>query len=163
MKFKLLITGDINAAPSKYRRQIEKEAAKLGVKVCFTGLIPHYKIQIAYAVSTIVAIPSQWQEAFCLTALEASCNSKACVASVSGGLTEVLDNSCAEMIELGADYEKRFSDAIYKLYCDEQLRLDMEKNACKKSNSFPDEKEYFENYINLMDQFNNKMNCNMKL
>lgn len=153
MNFKLLIAGDLKSSPQKYRKLVESEALKLGAKVCFTGLISHYEIQTAYTVSDIVAIPSQCQEAFCLTALEASSNCKPCVASISGGMTEVLDNSCAEMVELGSGYEKRLSDAIYKLYCDEHLRLEMCKNAGNKSKNFPDEKEYFEKFTKLMEQF----------
>ena len=150
LNFKLIIAGDILSAPSDYKKELFIYAKKLNSKIIFTGLIPHYEMQVAYDVASIVAIPSIWQEAFCLTALEASCHGKACVASISGGMTEVLDNSCAQLVELGNDYEKRFSNALYKLIIDNMLRKKMEQNAIIKSQNFPDEKEYFVEFQYLL-------------
>lgn len=115
MDYKLLIVGDLAAASREYKKCLEKAAAPIQEKVIFAGYVPQYEIQTAYAVPGIVAVPSQCQEAFCLTALEASCHCKPCVASKSGGLADVLDDSCARLIPLGE--EEKILCVILPLPC----------------------------------------------
>lgn len=151
--YKLLIVGDISSAPKEYVRELKNASKNITNKIIFTGYIPQYQIQTAYAVADIVAVPSQCQEAFCLTALEASCHCKVCVASDSGGLAEVLDTTCAKMIPLGDNYIQNFCKAILELYQDSTLRLKMEKNAVKKARTFSDAKQYFSDFCKLIDDF----------
>ncbi|MBD5399517.1 MAG: glycosyltransferase family 4 protein [Treponema sp.] len=149
----LVIAGDIRSAPRMYRKQLKKILPKIKCRVVFTGYIPQYEIQNAYAAAGIVTIPSQCQEAFCLVALEASCHCKPCVASISGGMADVLDDSCAKMISLGDGYVENFRDAIYELYKDEGLRIKLAENAAKNSLQFPDRKHYFENFCAIAENF----------
>lgn len=153
MPYKLLIAGDLRSAPRRYVRAIKEAALPLGSKVVFSGYIPQYEIQTAYAVAGIVTVPSQWQEAFCLTALEASCHCKACVASEGGGLSEVLDSSCAKLVPLGNDFVRNFSDAIYELYANPSLREQMERNAGEKARTFSDAAQYFSDFCDLAKNF----------
>ncbi len=149
MNYKLIICGDLSAAKKEYRLDLEKIAQTLGNRIVFTGYIPQYEIQTAYAIADIVAVPSQCQEAFCLTALEALCYFKPCVASISGGLADVLDDSCSKMVPLGANFIKEFSVAIQELYENKELYKQMSKNAGARSKLFSDEGKYFEHFCSF--------------
>lgn len=151
--YKLLIVGDMNSAQKRYVHSLYEAAEGLKNKIVFTGYIPQYEIQTAYAAAAIVAVPSQWQEAFCLTALEASCHCKVCIASDSGGLAEVLDSNCAKMIPLGDNYIQNFSNAISELYNEPDIRLKMGINAGKKASTFSDASQYFKDFCALTDNF----------
>ena len=153
--YKLLIAGDLKSASKSYVHKLKNFAQALGKKVIFAGYISQYEIQTAYSIANLVAIPSQWNEAFCLSALEAITNGKVCIASSAGGLPEVLDSTCAKMIPLGNDYAQSFCNAIIELYENYSLRKKMEENAKIKSETFYDSKQYFEQFSNLANVFLN--------
>lgn len=153
IQYKLIIVGDTKSAPKKYLKQLYTSAEKIKNKVIFTGYVPHNKMQLLYYISDIVVIPSLWQEAFCLSALEAVCNSKPCIASRSGALINVLNSSCADFIDLTTDFSKNLSQSIYRLYKDENLRIEMSKNALIHSKHFLNEKQYFDRFCYLTNKF----------
>ena len=148
----LVVAGDIHSVPRMYRKQLKKNLLKIKCRVVFTGYIPQYEIQDAYASADIVTIPSQCQEAFCLVALEASVQCKPIVASISGGMADVLDESCAKMVALGNRFVERFTEAILELYRDERLRSQIAENAGRRSLLFPDREQYFRNFCHLAEE-----------
>ncbi|MGY0252249.1 glycosyltransferase [Limosilactobacillus reuteri] len=91
-KVKCLIVGDFlnKTKYGKYWDNIRKMLIKLQGRVFLTGYVPNSDLVNFYAISNFTVIPSQWEEAFGLVALEAMKMKKAVIASDSGGLLEVL-------------------------------------------------------------------------
>ena len=102
-----------------------------------------------------MAIPSLCNEAFCLVALESLCYRKACIATNAGALSEVLDDKCAIMLDLGDNYITNLAKGIIRLYEDCEFRKELEHNALEKTTRFPDSSQYFDN-------FNKLINCLME-
>lgn len=153
LDFKIVIVGDIDTAPISYKQDLINSATLIKGKVVFTGYIQQYEIQNAYAASDIVTIPSQCQEAFCLVALEASCHCKACIASKSGALVDVLSEDSAILLDLDNDFEKKLRDSIYLLATNPELRMNLAVKAYNYSKKFPDRIEYFNNFSLLVNEF----------
>ena len=74
------------------RTGLEYLAGALGLaeRVTFTGWVDDVGVRALIDASTVVAVPSNWNEPFGLTALEASERARPVVASLIGGLAEIV-------------------------------------------------------------------------
>lgn len=98
-----------------------------------------------YSISNCVVIPSQWEEVFGVVALEAMTMRKPVIASISGGLPEVLSKECALFIRRDSNFVSNLSKAMMKIYDNPSLRKLLSENGRKRSKKFPtSELEYYE-------------------
>ena len=86
-------------------------------------------------------------------AYAASWHCRPCVASISGGMADVLDNTCAKMVALGNGFVERFRDAMLDLYLNERLRAEMGEKARKRALCFPGMEQYFKKFCSCADRF----------
>lgn len=152
-KIKLLIVGGQwfgSREEQRYMQELNKVKKRIKDRVIFCGYVPHNEMQIVYQAADVVIIPSQCVEAFGMTALEAITMGKPCIASACGGLLNILDSSCAVLIEQGEGYVKKLSDIIGELYDNPKLIKFMAANARKKAEKFSDEREYYERFMELL-------------
>jgi glycosyltransferase involved in cell wall biosynthesis len=81
-------------APKRYRQRYQRALADLGSswadRITLAESVPHAAVMQAFAHAAITVVPSQWQEPFGRTALEALASGSAVIASRSGGLPEVV-------------------------------------------------------------------------
>jgi len=111
---RLVIAGDGYA-----RKGLEHLADHLGVSsgVVFTGWIDEADVQELIDRSTVVVVPSMWNEPFGLTAAEASERARPVVASRIGGLPEiVVDDETGMLVQAGDPLS--FASAIESLLDD---------------------------------------------
>jgi len=119
-------------------------------RIIFTGYVDHKKINEIYSISDCIVIPSQFEEAFGVVALEAMTMGVPVIASKSGGLPEVLGNS-ALIINRGVDFVEELSKAIRQLYLNPDLRIKLGEVGKKRSNRFPQTKEeYFNDFSKIV-------------
>ena len=78
------------AGEGPLRSELEERAAKLGVPASFVG---HVDIPELFQRADIVVVPSLWDEAFGLVAVEAMASQTAVVVSDGGGLPEVVGDT----------------------------------------------------------------------
>lgn len=92
---RLTIAGDGPA-----RGALERLARRAGVEeaVEFPGWISPGAVADLIARSTVVVVPSRWEEAFCLVALEAALGSRPVVATRVGGLPEVVADTVTGLV-----------------------------------------------------------------
>ena len=127
-----------------YIKKLKKLAKGLENKIHFTGYIDNKKLYKIYSVSDVVVIPTQVEETFSVVALEAMTMGLPVIASVSGGLQEVLSSKCSLSVKRDGDFVKKLSDAILLLSINSQLRGQLGIEGKKRSKVFPNsEKEYF--------------------
>lgn len=127
-----------------YIKNLKKLAKGLENKIHFTGYIDNKNMYEIYSVSDVVVIPAQYEEVFGVVALEAMAMSLPVIASVSGGLQEVLSSKCSLSIKRNKDFVKNLSKDILLLSLNSQLREQLGKEGKKRSELFPNsEKEYF--------------------
>lgn len=127
-----------------YIKKLKKLAKGLENKIHFTGYIENKKLYKIYSVSDVVVIPTQVEETFSVVALEAMAMGLPVIASVSGGLQEVLSSKCSLSVKRNKDFVKNLSKDILLLSSNSQLREQLGKEGKKRSKIFSNsEKEYF--------------------
>lgn len=84
---RLTIAGD-----GPVRAALEERARPYGDRVRFTGWVAQADLPALLATASVVVVPSRWQEPFCLVALEAAFAARPVVATIAGGLPEVVAN-----------------------------------------------------------------------
>lgn len=81
-----------NIHSDHFSKKITKDFSDLGERVKITGYLPPNELNQILQVSSIIVIPSLWEEPFGLVAAEAMANGIAIVSSNRGALKEVVNN-----------------------------------------------------------------------
>ena len=81
-----------NIHSDHFSKKITKDFSNLGERVKITGYLPPNELNQILQVSSIIVIPSLWEEPFGLVAAEAMANGIAIVSSNRGALKEFVNN-----------------------------------------------------------------------
>lgn len=135
----------------EYNNLVMKAIEKLKGKVINCGYVEQNKMPQIYEIADIVIIPSQIKEAFGMVALEAISMGKPCIATACGGLLDILDEECGILIQQNEEYVKNLAKAINELYSNKKKVLDMGKKSYEKSIKFSDNKQYYKNFVKLVE------------
>lgn len=95
-----------------YSKKITKDFSNLGERTEITGYLPQNELNQILEVSSIIVIPSLWEEPFGLVAAEAMANGIAIISSNSGALKEVINNKGILINDIN---KNKIVDAILKL------------------------------------------------
>ena len=110
---KLLIVGkswfDESQSIDDYTQEIKRECESVKDRIIFTDYITTDEMPYMYQVSDCLVIPSLWEEPFGVVALEGMASKLPIIATNSGGLVEIVDESCAYMV----NKEKHLIDGLY--------------------------------------------------
>lgn len=89
---RFVVIGDYNEESKSdngaYQREVREIAARLGDRCKMMGSIPPDKMHTWYPLADLVVIPSQFQEPFCMVAIEAMGAAKPVLVSTRGGMVE---------------------------------------------------------------------------
>ena len=85
----LTVAGD---GPDEYRQRLEDQAASSPARVTFAGWCPHDAMPQTYRAHDAFVFPSEWQEPFGLTHLEAMASGLPVVSTNDGGHGEFLEH-----------------------------------------------------------------------
>jgi glycosyltransferase involved in cell wall biosynthesis len=92
--------------------------------VIFYGTVPFAKLRFFYDEAAVVVQPSLWEEPFGRTAAEAAARGRAVVATMSGGLPEIVQHRQTGLLVPRAD-SAALAEGIIELLRDESLRRKM--------------------------------------
>jgi glycosyltransferase involved in cell wall biosynthesis len=152
---KLLIVGSawfhlVDA--DDYLKMVMTTANPMKEKIIFTGYIYPEDMPGMYAMADVVVIPSIWEEAFGVVALEAMAMKKPMIVSESGGLVEVVSKSNALFIYKGHDFVDQLADRMKLLIEDNNLRQSLGNSAYFELVSREDfhKQNYFDYFIKLI-------------
>ena len=124
----LLVVGEGNLR-AKY--EFSTEQLGLGRRVIFAGNVSDEELPQFYAASDLVAVPSKdMSEGFGLTILEANASGRACVASNTGGIPEILRDGHNGLLVPPKDPES-LAKGIIQVTTNDQDRLRMGENGRK--------------------------------
>lgn len=94
--FKLVVVGDhmevSKSDKGAYQREVREIAERLTDHCIMLGSIPPEKMHRYYPLGDLVVIPSQFQEPFCMVAIEAMGAGKPVLVSTRGGMVEFVKN-----------------------------------------------------------------------
>lgn len=137
---KIMIVGPLfydNDDINRYVEKTKKIAQNYPNKVIFTGYIDNQELKKVYSISNCIIVPTQIEETFGVVALEAITMGVPVIASVSGGLTEVLNKKCAFFVRRDKSYVKHLACSMNKLLKDERLSKKMEIEGKAQAVKFP--------------------------
>lgn len=139
---------------NEYSIKLQKIVASMSddmkSKIVFTGYVDHQNINEIYSISDCVVIPSQYEEAFGVVALEAIAMGIPVIASNSGGLPEVLDRA-AIIVNRGNNFVPELAKKIKQIYSSPKLRRQLKEKGKKRSENFPQTREeYFNNFSKIV-------------
>jgi glycosyltransferase involved in cell wall biosynthesis len=87
------IVGAARRPGTRYEKDVAATLAPLGKRIAIPGFLPHERIMTEFARAAIAVVPSQWDEPFGRTALEAMAAGCAVIASQRGGMPEILGDA----------------------------------------------------------------------
>lgn len=136
----------------EYLQEIMNYSKDIIDKIIFTGYIYPNEMPYIYSIADIGVIPSMWEEPFGVVALEMMAMSLPIIATNSGGLVEVIDESCSICIDKNTNVVNELSINIEKLIKDKELRLKLGANARKRVESISEfnKENYFSNFYNII-------------
>lgn len=144
---KCLIVGNNffgTQAEDQYIQYLQKISNGLKDQMIFTGYIDNKKLYEIYNISSVVVIPSQWEEVFGVVALEAMAMRLPVIASKSGALPDVLSESCAYFIPRGKHFVTDLEDKMKYLINNTRLREKMGEAGLQRVHNYPNTSlEYF--------------------
>lgn len=128
---KLVIAGD-----GKEKYNLIALVKKLKLKnIKFTGWLKDEEIGSFYKFSSILIIPSIWEEPFGLVGIEAMSVGRPVIASRVGGIPEWLDDGkTGYLVDPGNS--EQIAERVIQLLSDKKLLEQMGKNARKKAEQF---------------------------
>ncbi len=147
---KLLLVGNVDFSTNTtttYSQNIIDRASKMK-NVISLGYIPNDNISEIYSCADIMVIPSIWQEGAGLVAIEGMASGLPLITTVSGGLTEYVNDNVAIQLPINELLAENLKKHIILLATDETKRKEMGEAGRKRATIFSKEKYYYD-FINI--------------
>ena len=120
-------------SPCRYERSLRATLAPLGAQAEWRGFQEHEQTMQAFAQSSIVVVPSLWDEPFGRTALEGMAHGCAVISSGHGGLREVTGDAAFTLPHTNVE---QLADALQTLIKDETQRNMLGEAARRRAQQF---------------------------
>lgn len=140
-RIKLLIVGSSsfeNSKKNSFIKEMELLTNSVRSKVIFTGYVDYDDIHRVYNLADIAVFPSIAIEAFGLTTIEALATGLPVIVSDSGGMPEVIDNTCGFVIQRDTNFNVNLKEKLELLIVNKDLRHKMSISAKKRALLFSD-------------------------
>ncbi len=124
IKGRLIVVGSSwfsDNKKTKYVKQLERAAEAIKDRIIFTGYVRHSEIQKYYHCADFCIMPSIYDEAAGLVALEAQASGIPVVISDRGGISEFVHPKTELIVRYNGMFIDRLSDIIKRLATDESL------------------------------------------
>ncbi|MBQ9230507.1 MAG: glycosyltransferase family 4 protein [Prevotella sp.] len=117
---KLLVIGSINFEDTDnqtnpFIEELREVAERVHGKITFTGFIPYQEIANYITLANVAVIPSNINEAFGMTCIEACALGLPVIATNDGGIPEALTGQKHVLIDKNSNLSEQLKDAILKV------------------------------------------------
>ena len=143
---KLLIIG------SSFFGNTNKDAINVKDSIIFTGFIPYDMMPDYLKLADVATIPSNWDDPFPTTVLEAQTMGLPIITTRRGGIPEEVTEENAILLNTDEQFVENLANAILDLYQHPEKRKAMAKASLERSKLFDKEtyaKNFFEAIENL--------------
>lgn len=143
---KLLMIGSANFGnndETPYVKSVKELLDQAKDRVQFTGYIPNSQLFRYYQSADIQAIPSLWEEAAGLIAIEGMLSGLPLIVTISGGLIEYAPKDVAYWVDR-KDVVPNLERAIVELSKDEEKRTELSRKSLEQAKEFPKSRFYHE-------------------
>lgn len=145
---KLIVVGSANFgkwAFSTYERKIKKLSAKNKERIIFTGYVDNAEVYKYASVANVQCVPSVWEEAAGLVAIEAMAGGIPTIVTNSGGMIEYVNEDTTLIIER-EDLIENLKKAICYMKEHPEAGARMSKKAKIQSEQY-NEANYYKNFV----------------
>lgn len=149
---KLILAGSSSFAKGKmtpYLKEVRSLIDKVKNQVIHVGYIDNDELYKYYQAADMQVVPSMWEEAAGLVAIEGMASGLPLVVTRSGGMVEYVDDECALIVDKEKDVERNLSEAIKTLAVDAALRKRMGAHGMERSKLFSKENFYM-NFVDII-------------
>lgn len=149
---KLLMIGSADFgsnAETPYVQEVQKLVKEAGNRVHFTGYIENRKLYRYYQAADIQVIPSLWEEAAGLIAIEGMLSGLPLIVTKSGGMIEYAPADVAVWVDR-EDIVTNLEKAIIELADNKEKRKKMSALSLERAKKFP-KKKFYEDYIEVFE------------
>lgn len=158
---KLIIIGKPDFSKdgeTEYTIKLKEISKDIKDDIIYTGFVNHDDIPTVLAIADCAVIPSIYEEAFGVVALEAMAMKKAIISTISGGLVEPLNEDCAIFVDKQKNATENLFKAMEKIIEDKDLSKKLGEVAYERVHSIYDfdSKNYFENFCKVLELENLK-------
>lgn len=154
-QIKLLIIGSsflgCKSGNSHFLEQLNEMVEPIQSNIHFTGYINYNKVPAYLHLADIAVVPSVWEEPFGLTCIEALAAGLPLITTAKGGIPEVVNQECAEILCADNSLPQSLANSILALYNNEKRRQQMSKAAVEHACCF-DKDEYSNNFFKAIEQ-----------
>lgn len=152
-RVKLLLIGSddfANGNKTPYAYDIVKSAAENKGKIIYLGYVDNRNLPAYYQCADMQAVPSLWEEAVGLVALEGMCSGLPLLVTRSGGMVEYVTEDTALIINKDENIIENLADGILWMMEHPTERKNMAQIAVNKGKRYSSE-NYYSNFTKMMD------------
>jgi glycosyltransferase involved in cell wall biosynthesis len=131
-------------------RSLKEQATKIQDRILFTGFIPYDKMPEYLKISDLAVIPSNWDDPFPTTVLEAQAMGLPIITTKRGGIPEEVTEKNAILLNTDEQFVDNLASAILDLYQHPEKRKQMAKASLERSKLF-DKETYAKNFFKALE------------
>ena len=140
---KLLVIGSSFYGNTNNENQfiysLKEKAETVKGKILFTGFVPYKQIPDYLYISDVAVIPSNWEDPFPTTVLEAQAMGLPIISTKRGGIPEEVVKENAILLETDEHFTHNLADSIFYLYQHPDKLRSMSKASLQRSKLFSKE------------------------
>ena len=141
--------GNIKTETS-FIRVLKEYASDLNERIIFTGFIPYNKVPNYLSISDVAVIPSNWDDPFPTTVLEAQAMGLPIITTRRGGIPEEVTEDNAILLDTDEHFIDNLANAILNLFLYPKKRKLMSEASLKRSKMF-DKEIYARNFFTALE------------
>lgn len=142
-RLKLLVMGssffDNARGDQGFVEELKHRAAGLSDRIVFTGYVKHALMPDYLRLADVAVVPSQWDDPFPTTVLEAMAAGLPLITTDRGGIPEMVTDDNALVVSSGESFVDRLAEAVLTLYNDREKRIRMGEASRKLSVNYSKE------------------------
>lgn len=153
---KLLMIGSAISGGNEqtpYVCEVQKLVEQAGDRVKFTGYIDNHKLYRYYQSADMQVVPSLWEEAAGLIAIEGMLSGLPLIVTKSGGMVEYATADVAIQVER-ENIVENLECEIVKLASDKALQEKMSKASLERAKAFP-KRRFYQDFIEVFEDEGN--------
>ena len=131
-------------------RSLKEQATKIQDRILFTGFIPYDKMPEYLKISDLAVIPSNWDDPFPTTVLEAQAMGLPIITTKRGGIPEEVTEKNAILLNTDEQFVDNLASAILDLYQHPEKRKQMAEASLERSKLF-DKETYAKNFFKALE------------
>ena len=143
--------GNSNTETS-FTKTLKEEASSLKDRIIFTGFIPYEDMPNYLGISDVAVIPSNWDDPFPTTVLEAQAMGLPIITTRRGGIPEEVTERNAILLNTDEHFVDNLANAILDLYQHPEKRKEMAAASLERSKLF-DKETYAKNFFDALEAF----------